>query len=223
MNSLPSIQGLRALQGDERIRRLVLEILGSDRGQNQLSYQQQREILEALPRLQEKQIHELGHQDSICPICFTSLLAILAEEEMAIAMDSPAHPIEELGVTRLSQSWQCGHIFCKRDISRWILDGHDSCPTCRRCLLEPREELEREDGADEPERTDVHAEDAYPLVTLHRLLEELTARFDRQEREEYEEFAGSAHIDLLSNMFRAPMSSERTDDDDRNEYYAMYS
>ncbi|EEB87315.1 hypothetical protein MPER_15384, partial [Moniliophthora perniciosa FA553] len=37
------------------------------------------------------------HVDSICPICFTSLLVILAEEEMAIAMDSPAHSIEELG------------------------------------------------------------------------------------------------------------------------------
>ena len=42
--------------------------------------------------------------DSVCPICLTSLHAILAEEETAIAMESPAHPIEELGVTRLSQT-----------------------------------------------------------------------------------------------------------------------
>ena len=53
--------------------------------------------------------------DGTCPICLTSLLAILAEEETAIAMDSPAHPIEELGVTRLAQT--CGHIFCRKELS----------------------------------------------------------------------------------------------------------
>ena len=45
----------------------------------------------------------------------TSLLAIVAEEEMALAMDSPAHaPPEELGVTRLDG---CGHIFCRKELS----------------------------------------------------------------------------------------------------------
>ena len=42
-------------------------------------------------------------------------LTILTEEEMALAMDSPAHPSEELGVTKLSQPWQCGHLFCRRE------------------------------------------------------------------------------------------------------------
>lgn len=55
--------------------------------------------------------------DSVCPICLTSLHAILAEEETAIAMESPAHPIEELGVTRLSQT--CGHIFCRKELSEF--------------------------------------------------------------------------------------------------------
>ena len=32
----------------------------------------------------------------MCPICLTSLHAILAAEETATAMDSPAHPVEEL-------------------------------------------------------------------------------------------------------------------------------
>ena len=53
--------------------------------------------------------------ESVCPICYNTLLAILSEEETAIAMDSPAHPIEELGVTRLAADWQCGHIFCRRE------------------------------------------------------------------------------------------------------------
>ena len=51
--------------------------------------------------------------DSSCPICFVPFSAILAEHEMAAAMDSPAHPIEELGITRLSTT--CGHIFCRKE------------------------------------------------------------------------------------------------------------
>jgi hypothetical protein len=53
--------------------------------------------------------------DGVCPICFNSLLAILAEEETAHAMDSPAHAIEELGVTKLQKT--CGHIFCRKELS----------------------------------------------------------------------------------------------------------
>jgi hypothetical protein len=60
----------------------------------------------------------LAPSDSSCSICFTPYLTILTEEEMALAMDSPAHPAEELGVTKLSHSWQCGHLFCRRE---WVL------------------------------------------------------------------------------------------------------
>lgn len=51
--------------------------------------------------------------DSACPICFVPFSAILAEHEMAAAMDTPAHPVEALGITRLSKT--CGHIFCRRE------------------------------------------------------------------------------------------------------------
>ena len=51
--------------------------------------------------------------DSVCPICFIPFTAILAEHEMAAAMESPAHPIEELGITKLSKT--CGHIFCRKE------------------------------------------------------------------------------------------------------------
>jgi len=51
--------------------------------------------------------------DSVCPICFLPFSAILAEHEMAAAMDSPARPIEELGITKLSKT--CGHIFCRKE------------------------------------------------------------------------------------------------------------
>ncbi|OCH91846.1 hypothetical protein OBBRIDRAFT_791822 [Obba rivulosa] len=48
-------------------------------------------------------------------------------------MDSPAHPSEELGVTRLDQT--CGHLFCRKDIRNWMREGRSTCPTCRRPFL----------------------------------------------------------------------------------------
>lgn len=89
-------------------------------------------LLEALPAVSEKELEKLGHtgtlrksvesialispSDSACSICMQPLLAILAEEETASAMESPAFYSGELGVTRLSQPWQCGHIFCRREL-----------------------------------------------------------------------------------------------------------
>lgn len=43
-------------------------------------------------------------------------LAILAEEETASVMDSPALFAGELGVTKLNKPWQCGHFFCRREL-----------------------------------------------------------------------------------------------------------
>jgi len=101
-------------------------------------HRQIKNLVDSLPRVTEKQLVEGGEkgtqsaelvtvdlsflcEDSFCPICFTPYLAILAEEETASAMDSPAHPTEHLGVTKLSQSWQCGHIFCRREYVRHAL------------------------------------------------------------------------------------------------------
>jgi len=53
--------------------------------------------------------------DAVCPICYNTFLSILAEEETARAMDSPAHPVEELGVTKLERT--CGHLFCRKELS----------------------------------------------------------------------------------------------------------
>lgn len=58
--------------------------------------------------------------DSTCPVCITPFPAILAEEEMALVMESPAHAFEEMGVTRLwidsrdEGERGCGHLFCRR-------------------------------------------------------------------------------------------------------------
>ncbi|KAJ8593290.1 hypothetical protein M405DRAFT_731702 [Rhizopogon salebrosus TDB-379] len=92
-----------------------------------------QELVTRLPKITETELKDIGHFESVCPICFNTFLAILAEEEMALAMDSPAHPVEELGVTRLHET--CGHLFCQRDITKWIREGRESCPTCRRPFL----------------------------------------------------------------------------------------
>ncbi|KAH9035278.1 hypothetical protein EDB84DRAFT_1485700 [Lactarius hengduanensis] len=88
-----------------------------------------RTIVDKLPRLTESDLENLGHRDSSCSICMNTFLASLAEEEMARAMDSPAQPAEDLGVTRLIDT--CGHVFCRKDLLSWIRDGNPSCPLCR--------------------------------------------------------------------------------------------
>ncbi|KIM90750.1 hypothetical protein PILCRDRAFT_811224, partial [Piloderma croceum F 1598] len=110
-----------------------------------LGRQQIHELLNSLPRLNEEDLARLGHgnKDTTCPVCITPLPAIIAEEEMAQVMESPAHAFEEMGVTRLwiedreEGKRGCGHLFCRRCISKWILGGHDSCPMCRRMLIPP--------------------------------------------------------------------------------------
>ncbi|OJT15271.1 hypothetical protein TRAPUB_8193 [Trametes pubescens] len=89
----------------------------------------------SLPKLTERDLAALGQSDGNCPICLTSLLALLSEEEMALAMDSPAHPVEELGVTQLPPP--CGHVFCRKDIRGWLYQGNTTCPTCRRPFIAP--------------------------------------------------------------------------------------
>ncbi|KAF8591569.1 hypothetical protein K439DRAFT_907236 [Ramaria rubella] len=89
------------------------------------------ELITTLPKLTEDDVD----LDGVCPICLVQFRAHLAEEEMALAMDSPAHASEDLGVTRLENT--CRHIFCRKDISTWIRQSRNSCPTCRRPLLDP--------------------------------------------------------------------------------------
>ncbi|KAM5535049.1 hypothetical protein V8D89_011277 [Ganoderma adspersum] len=100
-----------------------------------------------LPKLTESDLASLGQSDSTCPICLTSLLAILAEEETALAMDSPAHPLEELGVTRLVRT--CGHVFCRKDIRGWLYQGNTTCPTCRTPFIAPPPDSEGRVGEEQ--------------------------------------------------------------------------
>ncbi|KAI0345807.1 hypothetical protein BDW22DRAFT_913649 [Trametopsis cervina] len=90
-------------------------------------------FVSSLPKLNEKDLEAIGQADSSCPICLNPFATILTEEEMALVMDSPAHPLEDLGVTKLAS---CGHVFCMKDIRNWVLQGHNSCPFCRHALID---------------------------------------------------------------------------------------
>jgi len=140
----------------DELRSLVEQLTNVPRGQ--LSSAQIKTALGDLQRVDEKSIVELGDSDSLCPICLTPYNIILSEEELALAMDSPAHPIEELGIAKLAQSWQCGHLFCRRDITKWITSGNDSCPMCRRQFLQ--QQSSSQTAADELARAEVDAQAA---------------------------------------------------------------
>ncbi|KAF9534887.1 hypothetical protein CPB83DRAFT_843102 [Crepidotus variabilis] len=177
-----------------------------------LSFKQIEDLIEGLPNVTEQQLIASADKDSTCPICFTSYLAIIAEGELASVMDSPANPAEHHGVTKLSKSWQCGHIFCRRDISKWIRDGHDSCPLCRRLLVE------RAEGEPQPQPQDQSG--ISPGTPPHVFIGEESGLDDvlRQLAS-----AGGGF-----GFFHPPPSSSSGgsrshDDDDRREYSGMYS
>ncbi|KIK65306.1 hypothetical protein GYMLUDRAFT_38748 [Collybiopsis luxurians FD-317 M1] len=209
--NFPTFPDLRTALDADEVREMVLEFLTSSQAVGGLSQQDMDKVISKLPRLTEKQVIESGHEESVCPICFVPLLALLAEEETASAMDSPAHPIESLGVTRLAESFQCNHIFCRRDITHWVRDGHDSCPTCRRPLLERSEDTST---------TSSPAEDAYGPAQLQNLLQHLSMEglLGGQQDPTHSSFSG---FFFGPDLNRSGTSTD--DNDERNEYNAMYS
>ncbi|KAI0335922.1 hypothetical protein GY45DRAFT_1267407 [Cubamyces sp. BRFM 1775] len=169
----------------------------------------------ALPRLTESQLAALGQSDSTCPICLTSLRALMAEEETAIAMDSPAHPIEQLGVTRLSET--CGHIFCRKDIREWLFQGKTTCPTCRRPFIDfPQEQLDEATGR----ATEMLATFLWSPEMASQVMESIRPRLAMilgEEPPSPEEARGPS-----TQAVHNPQS-EAEDGDDRNEFSSMYS
>ncbi|KAJ7129728.1 hypothetical protein C8R44DRAFT_777514 [Mycena epipterygia] len=198
--------GLESLR--ERISQIVSETIA--RGEDpaiQLPQDQSRKLVSGLPRLTEDQVRDLGHHDSLCPICFTPFVAILAEEETALAMDSPAYPVDELGVTKLAETWQCGHLFCRRDISKWILDGHGSCPMCRRWLAES-------DSGATVQAPTISPDDEDLLTQIRSYMEELHSN------------GAVAYVDHDGDFrgFGEPLYTPAAGyQDDRSEFSGMYS
>ncbi|KAJ7667989.1 hypothetical protein DFH06DRAFT_235799 [Mycena polygramma] len=204
-------QGLHLLR--ERIAQIVSDTIA--RGESpgaSLSPEQTRSLIDALPRLTEEQVRDFGDHDSLCPICYTPFVAILAEEETALAMDSPAYPADELGVTKLAETWQCGHLFCRRDISKWIRGGHGSCPMCRRSLAESNSAGGVTTAVTDESTTT--SEDAQLLAQIRTYMEELHSN------------GAVAYVDLDGDFagFGNPIyTPEGGYDEDRSEFSGMYS
>ncbi|KAF8528701.1 hypothetical protein JB92DRAFT_2862150 [Gautieria morchelliformis] len=82
-----------------------------------LDYRRLDELITTLPKLAESDLD----LDGVCPICLVQFRAHLAEEEMALAMDSPAHASEDLGVTRLESTCRQYVCTCSHSQSfRWL-------------------------------------------------------------------------------------------------------
>ncbi|EIN10924.1 hypothetical protein PUNSTDRAFT_43667 [Punctularia strigosozonata HHB-11173 SS5] len=67
---------------------------------------------EPLPAVNEAQLRRLEQLDSSCPICLIPFSAVIAEEETASAMESPAYADQDMGVTRLKNvvEGEAGHL-----------------------------------------------------------------------------------------------------------------
>ncbi|ETW84012.1 hypothetical protein HETIRDRAFT_449601 [Heterobasidion irregulare TC 32-1] len=207
--------------------------------QPRASSRQIRELVESLPKLSEEEMDILGQHESSCPICMNTFLASLAEEELALVMDSPAHPVEDLGVTRLSKT--CGHFFCRKELSindpidllhphriipilTWIRDGHPSCPLCRTPFIKLTERdasvlatsADRDSNNDEP-RFDDDApddDDAYDQA-----MERIVAAY-REERRRLR--AGPAFFWPTQPEGQEGATGDH-EHDDRHEFAGMYS
>ncbi|TFK55465.1 hypothetical protein OE88DRAFT_622320 [Heliocybe sulcata] len=165
-----------------------------------LSHEEIQQLLGSLPSLKEQDLATLGKQDAPCPICITPFPALLAEEETALAMDSPAYSSKDLGVTKLAQT--CGHVFCRKDISKWISAGNDSCPLCRRALLQRPDSDPPTSNAGGAANTE--SQDAPPFIP--ETTQDLLERLFRQ-----------------GNMFVDNTGGRRRDDPDSHEFSGMYS
>ncbi|KAF9451683.1 hypothetical protein P691DRAFT_723419 [Macrolepiota fuliginosa MF-IS2] len=159
-------------------------------------------LLETLSTISEKELEELGHKDSTCSICMQSFLAILAEGETASVMESPALYSGELGVTRLNQPWQCGHLFCRRDITKWIKTGKPTCPMCRKSLIEPGSQPETQESTPQ-----LPGHNQFALDVIMGLDHMFSDRTD-------------AHF---ARAFDQRSRDDDGDDHSRNEYSGMYS
>ncbi|KAJ7276362.1 hypothetical protein B0H12DRAFT_1065967 [Mycena haematopus] len=124
------------------------------------------------------------------------------------------HPDDELGVTKLAATWQCGHVFCRRDISKWIRDGHGSCPMCRSTLVRPSTPTSDAASAPAAQEPATNPQDAELLTQIRTYMEELHSN------------GSVAYVDLDGHFrgFGDPLYVPQGGyDDDRSEFSGMYS
>ncbi|VDC07283.1 unnamed protein product [Peniophora sp. CBMAI 1063] len=212
MDEMPS-----TTERDRQIRtdlRTVMRHRRSNGGQaSRLTSQQMLEIVDSLPKLDEEDLSRIDHRDASCPICLNTLLAAIADEELAQVMDSPM--LGDLGVTRITET--CGHIFCRKCLLTWLRDGHPTCPLCRTPFLKtvtPSSSAEQVSGADDD---------------FEAALSRIIAAY-QEERTSIR--AAPMHPDQMAGIipsaftvFGAPLAvpAEITYTTDRSEFSGMYS
>jgi len=170
------------------------------------------EFIESLPRLTESDLIQLGQADGTCPICFTAFSAVLAAEELAQAMESPAAVVEDMGVTRLSKT--CGHFFCRKDLSTWIRDLHTTCPACRTSFMSSQ-------GLDQ--HLPISIDDSLMESEILRLAGRVAANADGSTTA----LTNQQLLQALSNALEAAPRADRNTiiqpEEHREQFHSMYS
>jgi len=122
-------------------------------------------------------------------------------------------------VTKLSQPWQCGHLFCRRDITKWIKGGHASCPMCRRLLVEATSE--REPVPEDIATADARAQErARASAFLDAQMRDMQGLLRERGVEVSPETLAPVNF---SQYFSYPSANSTQADDDRQELSGMYS
>ncbi|KZP32896.1 hypothetical protein FIBSPDRAFT_943868 [Athelia psychrophila] len=197
-----------------------------------LSHQQIQELSNSLPRLTEQDLVKLGHGGRHSDM--VHLRAAHAQSPQAMtphAMDSPAHAFEEMGVTRVwfadrdEGKRGCGHVFCRRCLSKWIGGGHDTCPSCRHALLpESTPNAAAASPANATSASPSNAEEEAALRqfqeqmrSLRTVLESTSAQNPDFERQFSQMFGAQG-------VFGRPQAgTSAARDDDRSDFSGMYS
>ncbi|KAJ2931582.1 hypothetical protein H1R20_g5435, partial [Candolleomyces eurysporus] len=93
------------------------------------------DIIRGLPTVTKDEV-EPEDVCGICLIAFESLLQEEADELKRIEEGSKREEEEDrelqLGLTKV----ECGHIFCRKDLTEWIKGFHGSCPACRHVFID---------------------------------------------------------------------------------------
>jgi len=109
----------------------------------------------------------------------------------------------------------CGHLFCRRCLSKWIGGGHDTCPACRHALL-PEGTAEAAASVNTEEEAALR-QFQEQMRSMRAVLESTSAQNPDFERQFSQMFGAQG----MFGRSQAGASSQR--DDDRSDFSGMYS
>ncbi|KAK2466176.1 hypothetical protein APHAL10511_001818 [Amanita phalloides] len=87
-------------------------------------------FIDGLPVLSADDLSLLA--EDACPICLVPFATL----------NDPTITFSNRAVTKLAE---CGHVFCRKDLTEWIRGQHGSCPACRHTFLSIRPPSESDD------------------------------------------------------------------------------